>query len=138
MAQAAAQKHPGGRKKGGTNKLTKATLAIAKKVELKKKGNVLPLEYMLDRMNDEKAPRAERNYMAVSAAPYCHQKQTSLNISGNATLNVNFAGREMSLEEMQASYRQILSATPDQLLKTIEGEAVRMVADETSDEDEDA
>lgn len=138
MAQAAAKKHPGGRKKGGTNKLTRATLAIAKKVEAKKVGNVLPLEYMLDWMNNPNAPRAERNYMAVSAAPYCHMKQSNINISSSASLTVNFAGREMSLEEMQASYRQILSATPDQLLKTIEGEAVRMVADETSDEDEDA
>lgn len=131
-------KYRGGRKKGGKNRLTKENLKIAKKVESKAKGNVVPLEYMLDRMNDPNAPRHERNYMAVSAAPYCHQKQNSINISSNAVLNVNFAGREMTLEEMQASYRQILSATPEELLKTIEGEAVRMIVDQSEDEDTDA
>jgi hypothetical protein len=128
-------RHPGGRKKGGRNKVNKETLKIAKRVEMRKKGNVMPLEYMLTRMNDESAPRAERNYMAVSAAPYCHTKQTNLNISSNASLSVNFAGREMTLEEMQASYRQILSASPEDLLKTIEGEAVRLVADQSEDEE---
>jgi hypothetical protein len=101
-------------------------------------GKQLPLEYMLRIMNDEDAPASRRDYMAVSAAPYCHQRQTNFNIRSDMPLSVNFAGREMSLEEMQASYRQILTATPEALRKTIEGESVRMIADQTQTKDEDA
>jgi hypothetical protein len=55
-----------GRPKGVDSKQTE-TLAEAKK---------LPLQYMLDVMNDPEADRARRDRMAVAAAPFVHGRAT--------------------------------------------------------------
>lgn len=37
--------------------------------------NMLPLEYMLKVMNDEKEPKERRDRMAIAAAPFCHSRK---------------------------------------------------------------
>lgn len=59
----------GGRQKGTPNKLKQATIDAAKAA------GILPLDYMLMVMRDEKAEKHRRDDMAKSAAPYLHKRQ---------------------------------------------------------------
>ena len=58
----------GGRKKGIPNKTNKAVREKAAAT------GILPLEYMLKIMRNEKAPVERRDEMAKAAAPYLHSK----------------------------------------------------------------
>jgi len=125
-----------GRKKGSIERITRASLRIA--AGFKARGKELPLEYMLHVMNDPNAPVERRDYMAVSAAPYCHQKQAAVAISAEGNQSVNIAVRDMSLQDMQAAFRQLREATPeelDQQLKLITGRATR-IEDDDAEHDE--
>lgn len=68
----------GGRKKGIPNKTNKVVRERAAK------SGVLPLDYMLKIMRDERAPKARRDDMAKAAAPYLHSKMP-IAISGVLT-----------------------------------------------------
>ena len=61
-----------GRKPGAIRKATAAAQAKAAAT------GILPLDFMLNHMRDEKAPIAERLDMAKAAAPYVHAKLSSI------------------------------------------------------------
>ena len=65
-----------GRKKGVPNKRTTALLdAVAQ-------GGQMPLQHMLDRMRDSREDPKIRAQMAVAAAPYCHPRIASVELTG--------------------------------------------------------
>ena len=58
----------GGRKKGTPNKRTSTHQLLAAKT------GILPLEYMLLVLRDEKSPPEDRKWAAAVAAPYLHPR----------------------------------------------------------------
>lgn len=58
----------GGRKKGVRNKRTRANLTEAEAAGL------MPLQYMLQVLRDEKQPDARRDWAAEKSAPYLHAR----------------------------------------------------------------
>ena len=66
-----------GRKKGGSNRFNTESREKAKL------SGLLPLDYMLGVMRDERLPQARRDEMAMSAAPYIHARLASMQVSGN-------------------------------------------------------
>lgn len=84
----------GGRQKGTPNKRTTITH------EEIRAGGEMPLERLLKRMRDPKVDDHVRDDLAVKAAPYCHPRLTSTEVSnkdGDALeLNVNVTPREMA------------------------------------------
>ena len=73
-----------GRPKGSPNKRTLATNAKFAR------SGLLPLEFLLSRMRNEKLDEKDRVYAAVSAAPYMHARLTTVDakISGDITIEV--------------------------------------------------
>ena len=62
------QPKTGGRKKGSRNKASAAReKAIAK-------SGMTPLQYMLKTLRNSKADKADRQWAANAAAPYCHRR----------------------------------------------------------------
>lgn len=69
-------KKTGGRKKGSTNRRTKALDKAAAK-------GLTPLDYMLEVMRNAKAKSNRRDDMAKSAAPYLHARRAPEDKKGN-------------------------------------------------------
>ena len=67
-----------GRKPGVRNK---KTIEILNAVE---SSGITPLEFLLSVMRDEEAERNVRMQAAQAAAPYCHSKLSSVEVSGDA------------------------------------------------------
>lgn len=67
-----------GRKPGALNKAT------AKAREAAEAGGIMPLDFMLAVMRDERAERSERLDMAKAAAPYVHAKLSSIEATVDA------------------------------------------------------
>jgi len=66
-------KRPGaGRPPGALNKASKAAREMAEAT------GITPLEFMLQVMRDEEAPRTERLDMAKAAAPYVHARLSAV------------------------------------------------------------
>ena len=72
----------GGRKIGSLNKRTK-------EIELSR-GGLLPLDFMLQVMRDEKADPELRCDMAKAAAPYVHARRAPEDKKGNCVPTVNY------------------------------------------------
>jgi len=70
--------HRGGRQKGTPNRKTAQAIAEARKE------GILPLQYMLKVMRNDKADPGRRDEMAKSAAPYLHPKLSSIEHTGAA------------------------------------------------------
>lgn len=66
-----------GRKPGGANKVSREAYERAKE------GGVLPLDYLLSVMRDEKSDEAKRIDCAKAAAPYLHPKRAPIDGEGN-------------------------------------------------------
>ena len=62
----------GGRQKGARNRATAEARAVAEAT------GILPLDYMLQIMRDDKADPKRRDAMAIAAAPYLHSKMSSV------------------------------------------------------------
>jgi hypothetical protein len=69
----------GGRQKGTRNK---ATLESAARAAVIARSGLTPLEYMLERMRDDKEMPAIRADMAKAAAPYVHPKLANIEHTG--------------------------------------------------------
>jgi hypothetical protein len=69
-----------GRPKGSRNKRTEQNIKKAQK------GGIMPLDFMLKQMRDEKNDLAVRMAAAQSAAPYVHSRLQTLSVSGNIGL----------------------------------------------------
>jgi len=74
----------GGRQKGALNRATAEARAAAEAT------GILPLDYMLRVMRDDKAEPKRRDAMAVAAAPYLHPKLSAV----EAKLNEPSAAEE--------------------------------------------
>ncbi|MGO8840778.1 MAG: hypothetical protein ACLQF1_06505 [Methyloceanibacter sp.] len=79
----------GGRQKGSKNKLTNERKAI---VERATRSGILPKEYMLKVMRNPKVDAKRRDAMAVSAAPYCHAKYQTVELTGQGGNAVQVEG----------------------------------------------
>lgn len=66
-----------GRPKGAVNRATAKA-----RIEAEKSG-ILPLDFMLKIMRDERADRAERLDMAKAAAPYVHARLAAVTVGGD-------------------------------------------------------
>jgi hypothetical protein len=66
-----------GRKPGGVNRAT------AEAIEAARQGGVLPLDYLLGIMRDDKADEAKRIDCAKAAAPYLHAKLNAVDHSAS-------------------------------------------------------
>jgi hypothetical protein len=70
-------KRPGaGRRKGARNKVT-----LARAVELAASG-LTPLDYMLSILRDPEASREDRKWASEKAAPYCHHRLSTTEVTG--------------------------------------------------------
>lgn len=83
-------KKTGGRQRGTRNRANELS---RKKAE---NGGILPLDYMLQVMRDEKAPAERRDDMAKAAGPYCSPKLTAIEHSGNVRMT-----HEMALKQLE-------------------------------------
>ena len=72
-----------GRKRGSVNRKTREVVndAIVR-------GARLPLEYMLQVIEDETATQARRDQMAIAAAPFCHPRLSAVT-TNNTSVNTN-------------------------------------------------
>jgi hypothetical protein len=71
-------KRPGaGRKRGARNKVT-----FAREAELAASG-LTPLDYMLSILRDPEASREDRKWASEKAAPYCHHRLSTTEVTGN-------------------------------------------------------
>ena len=66
-----------GRKKGSANRFNTESREKARA------SGLLPLDYMLGVMRDERLPKPRRDEMAKAAAPYLHARLASMQVSGN-------------------------------------------------------
>lgn len=82
------QRAGAGRKPGAINKAT------AEARERAEATGILPLDFMLQVMRDEKAERAERLDMAKAAAPYVHAKLSSI----EAKIDAEVSGQVRKIE----------------------------------------
>ena len=70
-------KRPGaGRRKGARNKVT-----LAREAELAASG-LTPLDYMLSILRDPEASREDRKWASEKAAPYCHHRLSTTEVTG--------------------------------------------------------
>jgi hypothetical protein len=83
-----------GRKKSG---LGERTRALAEQAVVR--GAKLPLEYMLRVLEDETAPQARRDLMAIQAAPYCHPRLAAVSTS---TVNGRDHGGDINITQIFA------------------------------------
>jgi predicted house-cleaning NTP pyrophosphatase (Maf/HAM1 superfamily) len=74
-----------GRKTGGRQKGTPNRASIDRQAEVIASG-LAPLDYMLQVMRDDQAPRERRDDMAKAAAPYVHPRLTSAEIKSDTTV----------------------------------------------------
>lgn len=65
-----------GRPNGSRNKAS-----VKREAEIKASG-LVPLDYMLKVLRDEKAPKEDRMWAATSAAPYVHPKLSAIEHTG--------------------------------------------------------
>jgi len=75
MAKHGGYRPGSGRPKGSKNRKNKSGQIVPKKSETpdnRDKSKLLPLDYMLNVMNDPTASRSRRDRMAISAAKYIH------------------------------------------------------------------
>ena len=78
----------GGAKTGGRQKGTPNKATAKREAEIAKSGKT-PLQFLLDRMRNRKAPMAERIECAKAAAMYVHPKPaTTLDVGGEIGLKV--------------------------------------------------
>jgi hypothetical protein len=70
-------KYHGGRPKGSPNRRTSRTID-----EIRTTYDILPLDHMLNILNDEQEPAERRDRMAMAAAPYVHSRLTATEITG--------------------------------------------------------
>lgn len=68
----------GGARPGAGRKPGSATQRTREIAEKAINDGITPLEFMLNRMRDEGAPMADRQAMAISAAPYIHPKLSAI------------------------------------------------------------
>lgn len=78
-----------GRKKGSQNRLSKKNLEIAEKA------GPTPLEFLLRVMNNDVEDMDRRLDAAKAAAPYCHSKLTSVQVSGGLSISHEDALKEL-------------------------------------------
>lgn len=125
----------GGRKKGSTNRFTKASV---KKIQ--EMGRQLPLEYMLKVMNNPRADPHRRDDMARAAAPYCHNRLASITLKGDPTQPVTLVTATMTMQEAADAYA-LMRDNPRAMIidqvGNIVGDAAAQVV-EQMDEEEDA
>jgi hypothetical protein len=70
-------KRPGaGRKRGARNKVT-----LVREAELAASG-LTPLAYMLSILRDPEASREDRKWASEKAAPYCHHRLSTTEVTG--------------------------------------------------------
>jgi hypothetical protein len=74
--------HGGPRPNSGRKKGTPNRFNIESREKAKLSG-LLPLDYMLGVMRDERLPKPRRDEMAKAAAPYLHARLASMQVSGN-------------------------------------------------------
>lgn len=79
-----------GRPKGSKSR---ATREREKKIL---ESGLTPLEYMISVVRDEGAPRGDRLDAAKAAAPYLHPRLSSVQVSGDLTIN-----HEQALKELE-------------------------------------
>lgn len=72
----------GGPRQGAGRKAGSATRKTREVANRAAEEGITPLEFMLNIMRDEQAPRAERLDMAKAAAPYVHARLASIEASG--------------------------------------------------------
>ncbi|SRR5258708_10899904 len=97
--------HRGGRQKGTPNKKTREF------IERIAASGLVPLEYMLSVMRDEKQPQDVRMEMAKAAAPFVHPRLTATKVSGDKDAPL-FDLSSLSDSELAFLRRTILKATP--------------------------
>ncbi len=94
-----------GRKIGSVSKLDREARAKAQE------GGLMPLEYLLSVMRDETQDPATRRDAAKAAAPYCHARLASTELSGPNGGSVQLAARttkilhipdDMPLQQLEA------------------------------------
>jgi hypothetical protein len=79
-----------GRKPGGTNR------ANQEAVEQAKAGGEMPLDFLLRIMRDPESDEAKQIDCAKAAAPYCHQKLSAIDLTGDMTVR-----HEDTLDELE-------------------------------------
>jgi hypothetical protein len=62
-----------------------------------KRGDLMPLDFILDIMRDDSAPLSIRFEAAKAALPYCHAKQASIKDSGTG----EFLSQEEALDQLR-------------------------------------
>jgi hypothetical protein len=97
-------KRPGaGRPKGAINKVSKA-----ERERYAAEGE-LPLDYMMRIMRDSRYPKARRDEMAKSAAPYFHAKLSSVEVKNKKGEKFKLATQDMTAKEAMDAYLSTLS-----------------------------
>lgn len=99
-----------GRKKGSMNKIKKQSYEKIERLEknLEKLGKRLPLEYMLDVMNDNTVEVDRRDRMAVAAGPYCHNRLSSVTMRTDPNAPITVVTGTMTPKEAAAAYAAML------------------------------
>src|SRR5260370_28791785 len=95
----------GGRKKGSRNKRPRE---LIERIEA---SGLVPLEYMLSVMRDEKQPQDVRMEMAKAAAPFVHPRLAAVKMQGDRGAPL-FDLSALSDSELAFLRRTILKATP--------------------------
>ena len=81
----------GGRQKGVCNRATAEARAAAETT------GILPLDYMLSVMGDDKAESKRRDEMAIAAAPYLHPKVSPVEANANKLSGVKCMAYKLRL-----------------------------------------
>ena len=97
----------GGRQKGTLNKRTAEMLA---EIEA---GGEMPLAYMLRVMRDDSVPKAGRMEAAARAAPYCHAKLATVELTAAVQVEHRSISRCLMLRS-GSSFEPCLSGDVDQ------------------------
>ena len=109
-------KRPGaGRKLGGKNKRTLRNETIDSERRM-------PLQHMLDVMDDPKASQDRRDRMAIAAAPYLHPRLASIDATVKARTEITVTLTDE--QRRQRARAAILEAFAERPMKLIEGEVV--------------
>lgn len=97
-------RRPGaGRKKGSPSKFD---------AEVRKRAaeeGILPLDYMLKVMRDARVPKARRDMMAQSAAPYLHAKLSSVEVKNAKGEAFKMATKDMNPKEAAEAFASTFS-----------------------------
>ncbi len=93
-----------GRKKGIPNKTNKLIREAAAK------SGIMPLDYMLQVMRDDRQPSERRDDMAKAAAPYLHSKLQSITHSSDPKKPLIMIHRMMTPVEAAQAYQDQLKA----------------------------